>query len=123
VPAGSSGSNSRVLLRDVEMRNKSGSFKRSMRGIQGAREVRFASPVDFVPPARPGEIRCPCCRRRRGNRARWPLSVTMIAVTGTVQAVGGTVTGTVAAVTRGRDPCSGSDRLRAAVTAVAGCPR
>ncbi len=54
---------------------------------QGAREVRFASPVDFVLPARPGESRCPGGRRRRGNRARCPLSVAVIAVAGTVQAV------------------------------------
>ncbi len=37
----------------------------------------------------------------------------MIAVTGAVKAVGGAVTGAVTAVTRGRDPCAGRDRLRA----------
>ncbi len=42
-------------------------------------------------------------RRRRGNRARCPLSVAVIAVTGTVLAVGGSVTGAVTAVTRGRE--------------------
>jgi hypothetical protein len=112
VSAGS-GLNSRAPLRYVKRCNKSGSFKLSTRGTQGAQEVCFASPVDFVPPARPGESRCPCGRRRRGNRARWPLSVAVIAVKGTVQAVGGSVTGAVTAVTRGRDPCAGRDRLRA----------
>ena len=38
----------------------------------------------FVPPARPGESRCPGGRRRRGNRAPWPLPVTVIAVIGAV---------------------------------------
>ncbi len=37
------------------------------------------------------------------------LSVTVIAVTGAVKAVGGAVTGAVTAVTRGRDPCAGCD--------------
>ncbi len=37
----------------------------------------------------------------------------MIAVTGTVKAVGGAVTGAVTAVTRGRNPCASRDRLRA----------
>jgi hypothetical protein len=70
----------------------------------------------FVPPACPGESRCPGNRRRHGTRARWPLSVAVIAVTGTVDAV----TGDVTVVTKGRDPCAGLDRHRAAVTAVAG---
>ena len=50
---------------------------------------------------------CPGGRRRRGNRACWPLPVTVIAVTGAVKAVTGAVkvvTGVVTAVTRGRDP-------------------
>jgi hypothetical protein len=47
---------------------------------------------------------------------RWPLSVTLIAVTGAVKAV----TGDVTVVTRGRDPSAGRDRHCAAVTAVAG---
>jgi hypothetical protein len=64
-------------------------------------------------PTRPGESRCPCSRRRRGNQASFPLSIAVIAVTGTVQAVGGAVTGAVTAVTRGRDPCAGRDRLSA----------
>ena len=59
-----------------------------------------------------GESRCPGGRLRRGNRARCPLSVAGIAMTGTVLAVGGSVTGAVTAVTRGRDPCAGRDRLR-----------
>jgi hypothetical protein len=48
----------------------------------------------------------------------WPLSVTMIAVTGSVEAV----TVGVTAVIRGRDPCAGRDRHRdrTAVTAAAG---
>ena len=83
----------------------------------------------FVPPARPGESRCPGGVGRRGNRARWPLPVTMIAVTGAVKAVTGAVigavktvtgavkavTGAVTAVSRGRDPRAGRDRHRAAV--------
>ncbi len=112
MPAGS-GSNSRAPLCDVKRCNKSGSFKKSTRGTQRAREVSFASPVDFVPPARAGESSCPCCRRRRGNRASYPLSVAVIAVTGTVQAVGGAVTGAVTPVTRSRDSCAGRDRLSA----------
>ncbi len=70
----------------------------------------------FVPPARPGESYCPGKRRRRGIRARWLLSVAVIAVTGAVKAVTGNVTG----ITRGRDPCAGRDRHCAAVTAMAG---
>jgi hypothetical protein len=46
----------------------------------------------FVPPARPGESRCSGGRRRRGFRNRWPLSVTVVAVTGAVNAVTGAVT-------------------------------
>jgi hypothetical protein len=64
-----------------------------------------------------GESRCPGGRRRRGNRARFPLSVAVIAVNGTVLAVGGAVTGAVTAVTRGRDPCAGRDRLRSCAVA------
>jgi hypothetical protein len=97
----------------VKRCNESCSFERSMRQAQEARAVRFAFPVDFVPPASPGESSCPCCRHSSGNRARWPLSVAVIATTGTVQAVGSAVTGAVTAVTRGRDPCAGRDRLRA----------
>ena len=47
-----------------------------------------------------GGSRCPGGRRRRGIRARWPLSVTVIAGTGTSKAVIGTVT-VVTAVTGG----------------------
>ncbi len=60
-----------------------------------------------------GESSCPCGRRRGRNRARWPLSIKVIAVTGAVKAVGGAVTGAVTTVTRGRGPCAGSDRHRA----------
>jgi hypothetical protein len=70
----------------------------------------------FVPPARPGESRCPGNRRRHGIRARWPLYVAVIAVTCAVKAVTGAVTET----TRGSDPCAGRERHRAALTAVAG---
>ncbi len=52
-----------------------------------------------------GESRCSGGRRRSGFRTRWPLSVTVVAVTGAVNAV----TGAVTAVTRGRDPCAGRD--------------
>ena len=66
--------------------------------------------IVFVPPGRPpcpGESRCPGSVGRRENRFRWPLPVTVIAVTGAVKAVTGAVkvvTGVVTAVTRGRDP-------------------
>ncbi len=119
MPAGS-GSNSRAPLRDVKRCNKYGSFKKSKRGTQGAREVRFASPVDFVPPGQ--RARFPQRRRPPGQRLSpgRALSVAVIAVTGTVQAVGGAVTGAVTVVTRGRDPCAGCDRLRACRDRVAG---
>jgi hypothetical protein len=55
-------------------------------------------------------------RRRQGIRARWPLSVAVIAVSGAVKAV----TSDVTAVTMDRDPCAGRDRHLVAVTAVAG---
>ena len=69
--------------------------------------------IVFVLPTRPGECRCLGGRRHRGIRALWPFSITVLAVTGAVKAVGGAVTGTVPAVTRGRDPCAGRGRHRA----------
>jgi hypothetical protein len=88
-------------------------FKRSTRNASTARVARWVvrsrSLMLFVPPARPGESRCPGNRRRRGIRARWPLSVAVIAVTGAMKAV----TGDVTVVTRGRDPCAGRKRHRA----------
>jgi hypothetical protein len=60
--------------------------------------------TDFVQNARPGESRCPGCRR---FRTRWPPSVTVVALTGAVKAVTGAVkavTDAVTAVTWGRDP-------------------
>ena len=74
-------------------------------------------PCFFVPPARPGESRCSGGRRRRGFRTRWPLSVTVVAVTGAVNAV----TGAVTAVTWGRDPALDVTGTVPAVIAVAGC--
>jgi hypothetical protein len=70
----------------------------------------------FIPPASPGESRCPGGRRCRGILACWPLSVAVIAVNGAVNAV----TGDLNAVTRGRNPCAGRERHRAAVTTVVG---
>ncbi len=49
-------------------------------------------------------------RRRRGFRTFWPLSVTVVAVTGAVTAV-----------TRGRDPALDVTGTVPAVIAVAGC--
>jgi hypothetical protein len=70
--------------------------------------------TDFVPP--PGESRCPCGRRCRGFRTRWPLSVTVVAVTGSVNAE----TCAVTAVTCGRDPALDVTSTVSAVVAVAG---
>jgi hypothetical protein len=64
-----------------------------------------------------GESRCPCCRRRRGFRTRWPPSVIVVAVTGAVNAV----TGAVTAVTWGHDPALDVTGTVPAVIAVAGC--
>jgi hypothetical protein len=78
--------------------------------------------VVFVPPARPGGSRCPGGRRRRGNRACWPLPVTVIAVTGAVIAAGVAVSVAVTTVPRGRDPAPAVTGTVPAVTAVAGRP-
>jgi hypothetical protein len=80
--------------------------------------VNFFSPclAFLVLPARPGGSRCPGGLRRRGIRARWLLSVAVIAVTGAVKAV----TGAVTAVTRGRDPGLNVSGTVLAVTAMAG---
>jgi hypothetical protein len=93
VSAGS-GSNSRAPLRDVKRCNKSGSFEKSTRGPK--EHMRFVLLPLLI-----------LWRRCRGNRARCPLSVS------TMHAVGGAVTGAVTAMTRGRDPCAGRDRLHA----------
>ncbi len=71
----------------------------------------------FVPPARPGESRCSGGRSRRGFRTHWPLSVTVVAVTGAVNAV----TGAVTAVTWSRDSALDVTGTVPAVIAVAGC--
>ncbi len=73
-------------------------------------------PCFFVPPARPGVSRCSGGRPRRGFRTRWPLSVTVVAVTGAVNAVTGVVTG----VTWGRDPALDVTGTVPPVIAVAG---
>jgi hypothetical protein len=73
--------------------------------------------TDFVPPDRPGESNCPGCRRLRGFLTRWPPSVTVVDMTGAVNAV----TGAVTAVTWGRDPVPEVTGTVPAVIAVAGC--
>jgi hypothetical protein len=77
--------------------------------------------VDFVPPARPGGSRCPGGRRRRWNRACWPLPVTVI-VCSAVVAAGVAVSVAVTTVPRGRDPAPALTGTTPAVTAVAGRP-
>jgi hypothetical protein len=62
-------------------------------------------------------MRCPCCRRRSGFRFRLPPSVTVVAVTGAVNAVIGAVT----AVTWGRDPAMDVTGTVPAVITMAGC--
>ena len=69
------------------------------------------------------ESRCPGGRRRREIRARWPLPVAVIAVTGAVEAVSRAVTGAVTAVIRGRDPVPDVTGTVLAVQAGAGRPR
>ena len=64
-----------------------------------------------------GQSRCPGGGRRPGNPARWPLPVTVIAVTGAVKAVTGAVTGAVKAVIRIRDPAPTVTGAVPAVTA------
>jgi hypothetical protein len=61
----------------------------------------------------------PGCRRRRGFRTRWPPSVTVVAVTGTMNAV----TGAMTAVTWGHHdgPALDVTGTGSAVIAVAGC--
>jgi hypothetical protein len=56
-------------------------------------------------------------QRRRGFRTRWPLSFTVVAVTGAVNAV----TGAMTAVTWGRDPALDLTGTVPAVIAAAGC--
>ncbi len=75
---------------------------------------------DFVLPARPSGSRFPGGRRRRGNRACWPLPVTAIAVTGAVIAADVAVSVAVTTVLRGCDPAPAVTGTAPAVTAVAG---
>jgi hypothetical protein len=73
--------------------------------------------TDFSRPTALVKNRCPGCRRLRGFRTRWPPSVTVVDVTGAVNAV----TGAVTAVTWGHDPVPEVTGTVPAVIAVAGC--
>jgi hypothetical protein len=99
------------LFAIVKRRNKSGVFTGSEGFLRRAR-VLF-TPDGFVPPARPGESRCPGGRRRCRNRARWPLFVTV--ATCAMEAVSGAVIGAVT-------PAPAVTGSVPAVTAVAGRP-